>query len=65
MSTKTKINHPALSKINAAALLMLIVGVCNTAGWIPPEWRETALAAATLLGPVAVMTWRTWFTAPA
>ena len=61
---KTKINHPALSKINAAALLMLIVGITNTLGWVPPEWQGHALAAATLLGPVAVMVWRTWFTAP-
>lgn len=61
---KTKINHPALSKINAAAGLMLVVGVANTAGWIPPEWQEHALAAATLVGPAVIVLWRTWFTAP-
>ena len=61
---KTKINHPALSKINAAAGLMLAVGVANTAGWIPADYQTHALSAATLAGPAVVILWRTWFTAP-
>lgn len=61
---KTQINHPALSKINGVAILILAVGVANTAGWIPQEYHEHALTAATLLAPALIVVARTWFTAP-
>ena len=56
------INSPVQSKINLAALAVLVVGVVNTAGWIPPEYQDHAIKATTLLAPVLIMTFRTWFT---
>lgn len=61
---KTVINDPAWSKINWTALVVLIIGIINTMGWIPPAWQQHALSAATLLGPVLIIVFRTKFTAP-
>lgn len=61
---KTEINSPVASKINWTALVMALVGLAVAFDVVPADAREPMTEIALILGPVAVMTFRTWFTAP-
>ena len=55
-------NHPSVSKINWASLAMALIGVAVALGWIPEDMQEPITEGALIVGPMLVMTFRTWFT---
>ena len=57
-------NTAQWSKINWTAIAVLAVGIAIQLELIPYGWQEIAITAATLLAPIAIIVFRTWFTAP-
>lgn len=61
---KTKMNRPAVSKINWTALAMALVGLLAAFGVIPNGSEDAITEAVLVVGGALVMVWRTWFTEP-
>ena len=57
-------NSPTQSKINWTALVMALIGVAIAFDFVPEEARQPLTEITMILGPVLVMTFRTWFTGP-
>lgn len=62
---KTEINAPSWSKINWTAFAIAIVGVLAAFDLIPADLKGPLTELVMILGPIAIMVWRTWFTEPA
>lgn len=61
---KTKINHPAQSKINWLAALLGFIGLASALGWIPEDAAEHIIEIAVVVVPPLIIVARTWFTEP-
>ena len=61
---KTEINRPTASKINATAAIVALVNLAAAFGYIPENMQTEIVALVNTLGPVAIITFRTWFTKP-
>lgn len=61
---KTQINSPKVSKINWTALVIALVGVASSLGYISEDIKEQLTEAVMIGGPALIVVWRTWFTEP-
>ena len=55
-------NSPMKSKINYSALLIGLVGIAVTMGWIPAAMEDDVISVAMIGGPALIMVFRTKFT---
>lgn len=61
---KREVNPPLASKINYFALICALLGLAVSFGLVPPSAEEHLVTVLTIVGPVVIMIFRTWFTNP-
>lgn len=62
--SKTKINAPALSKINWTAIIIAAINIAVVSGVVPAEYEAPLITIANTAGPALIIVFRTWFTDP-
>ena len=61
---KTEINTALASKINWTQIFLLVVNIAATAGFVGTDYLPHALAFVNIVGPIATIVFRTYFTEP-